>query len=220
MSETTSYARAVDANLAHMGTPMGEWRSCAHDLAVDADGHVCVSSVLPSGYAPAPSLYHNNGAGDTCCELCGHKIRHLYYAQHDGRKWLLIVGSECVKAFAGVDGEDLADEAERALALDLLAWAVAARSAAQSAARAYDPYALGHGLRSCLFKLLDKCDNVSVDPLTWARRNKAAIVKALNCWARLAGLWPAMSERSRTPLPPLPRPPEAWLPENRKEAAP
>lgn len=214
MSDVSTYARAVEANLRHMGTPMDEWRACAYDLAIDGDGRVCVSSVLPPGYASAPSMFHNGGSGDMCCELCGHKIRHAYYCQDDAKRWTLLVGSECVKAFAGVDGAELADEAERALALDLLTWIVAALPAVRfAAAHAYDPGCTAHFLRVALFKLHLKCNNASVDPLAWMRRNKAAIAKAMRKWSRAAGAWADMTSR-RPDLPPLPRPPEAWLPEN------
>jgi hypothetical protein len=205
MSETTSYARAVEANLAHMGTAMSDWRACANDLAIDADGKVCVSSVLPDGYAAAPSMYRNTASGDACCELCGHKIRHLYYCQNDAKRWTLIVGSECVKAFVGVDGATLADDAERALALETLAWLVDTHAALR-----------GQGMLALWYASRDAgaaaraCDNVSIDPLAWMRRNRKRILRAVRSWVRAVGV-PWMGNGPRV----MPRPPEAWLPENR-----
>lgn len=115
-----TYSQAVTENLAHMGTPAGEWRALQPTGMTETDGPngqpVCVPEfdfTSVAGYAAAPTLYpaQDSGGGMTNCELCGHPIKNVYHLANDVRQWSLIVGSECVTHFEGRSGERLTKEA-------------------------------------------------------------------------------------------------------------
>lgn len=106
MKETT-YSKAVQRNLEHMGTPSHEW-SASEILAITDNG---VEYAHLEGYKSAPTLYVPSGS-EACCELCGHPIKNCYRLQNDTRKLTLIVGSECVTHFAQANGEELVKQFE------------------------------------------------------------------------------------------------------------
>lgn len=110
-----NYEQSVKANLEHLGTPMHQWQAVPVKGMVQTEDNSKKVSMpefdFPQGYASAPSLYKNNGAGDVCCELCAHPIKNVYWIQNDTKKWTMIVGSECVTRFGeGKSGEQLSKE--------------------------------------------------------------------------------------------------------------
>lgn len=113
-----TYNQAVQRNLAHMGTPAGEWSAVPIKRMADSDapdGRQMPEFDFPdpSVYSKAPTLYPcNPGPGPMNCELCGHSpIKFVYWLQNDAKRWTLLVGSECVTHFAaGKSGQRLAKE--------------------------------------------------------------------------------------------------------------
>lgn len=106
-----NYQRAVKLNLEHMGTLASEWIAVPVSGVDEVDtGAGKKSSVpvfsFPQGYSSAPSLYKGE-----CCNLCGTPIKNVYWIQHDQRRWLLAVGSECVAHFG--DGSSGIQQAKR-----------------------------------------------------------------------------------------------------------
>lgn len=108
-NENSTYSEAVQQNLAQMGTPASEWAAVPVESSqADSEGRVINQFSLPAGYDVAPTLYRCTGQ-DMNCELCAHPIKNVFWLQNDTRKWLMIVGSECVTHFAeGKSGEELA----------------------------------------------------------------------------------------------------------------
>jgi hypothetical protein len=108
------YASRVKQNLAHLGTEGGEWRALPFTMSQDEKGRTFPQHDFSGvdGYSPAPSLYRSQGP-DAVCELCGKpKIKNVYHVAHHGKKWMMQVGSECVKHFGeGESGEHLEKEA-------------------------------------------------------------------------------------------------------------
>jgi hypothetical protein len=111
MAERITHAKAVAANFKHMNTSPNEWTAmpivgvCEEGLPVYA---------LPTGYRPAPTLYPQSGGGfgDMNCELCAHAIRRAFYIVNNSKRWLLIVGSECVTHFQEDSGMDMVKQSK------------------------------------------------------------------------------------------------------------
>jgi len=98
-----NYKQAVEKNLAHLGTPAGDWKALpilGAEKAEDDEGRIVEMPAFdfPKGYESAPSLYKGE-----CCNLCGTRIKIVYWIQNDKRRWIMPVGSECVTHFG--DGE-------------------------------------------------------------------------------------------------------------------
>lgn len=109
-----SYDKVVQDNLKQMGSTHSEWKAVAVEGMAEttANGKAVSMPVFnfPKGYTEAPSLYRNSGT-DMCCELCAHPIKNAYYVQNDARRWIMLVGSECVTHFEETSGQQLAKEA-------------------------------------------------------------------------------------------------------------
>jgi len=107
--EISSYSSAVAQNLAYMGTAAAEWAPVEiRRMATtknDAGADVSMPEFdFPEGFKSAESMYRNTGAGEGMnCELCGHMIKNAFWLRNDTRRWLLLVGSECVTHFSGGD---------------------------------------------------------------------------------------------------------------------
>ncbi len=120
-----SYQDRVNLTMEQLGTRLDEWAAVPVKGMVDAvgEGDKPVKAPefdFPVGYEAAKSPFASSGFGDTNCELCGHPIKRVYWIQHDGKKLLLPVGSECVTLFEGKSGSALAKEAEHQQRVDLL----------------------------------------------------------------------------------------------------
>ncbi len=94
-----NFHQAVQKNLEHLGTSASEW-SAVEVLGMEEieagpgkQQEVPVFS-FPEGYEKAPSLYTGE-----CCNLCGTKIKNVFWIQNDTRRWIMPVGSECVTHF-------------------------------------------------------------------------------------------------------------------------
>ena len=107
-----NYQKAIQMNYEHMGSHPVEWLATPVTGVVEADdgdgGSVSMPTFdFPVDYSRPPSLY----TGGDCCNLCGTRIRNVYWIQNDKRKWIMPVGSECVTHFGtGESGERLAKE--------------------------------------------------------------------------------------------------------------
>lgn len=117
VNERSTYDKIVNANLRFMGTSKSDWKALPIDTFSEVETGRGDSKLMPifdfsgmDGYKTAPSLYKNEGV-DTCCELCGHKIKEVYHLKNDSKKWKLIVGSECVTHFGtGDSGKKLTEK--------------------------------------------------------------------------------------------------------------
>lgn len=101
-----------------MGTAPTEWRALPFVLAEDEETRKIVPQVdwsAAKGYAPAPTLYPSS-SGSECCELCATKIKNVYGVINEKRRWVLLVGSECVTHFEGVSGKEMGQEALEVMA--------------------------------------------------------------------------------------------------------
>jgi len=138
-SQPPTYNKRVADNLKHMGAPDG-WRSLAivgMDEGKDLKkkrAMVPQFEPIPEGYTTAPSLYLPSGGigeqvsigfgvGETC-ELCGKQgIKFRYPVVHDGKKWVMWVGSECVTTFGEASGKqqerDHQKDARKSIVLEL-----------------------------------------------------------------------------------------------------
>lgn len=103
------YDTIVAQTLAAMGTASFEWSAVPGQMTEAGE-----EFSYPAGYSHAPSPLKALGI-EPNCELCGHGIKNCYWLQNDTRKWLLMVGSECVTHFGeGKSGEQIAKEHQRA----------------------------------------------------------------------------------------------------------
>ena len=108
-NETMTYNQVVAHNLAHMGTSGTDWRALEFTM-VETDKGKMPQFNFPAGYLPAPTLFSQQSNG-MCCELCGHtNLKYAYYIICDRKKYILLVGSECVKHFEGKSGKQIAKE--------------------------------------------------------------------------------------------------------------
>lgn len=138
-SQPPTYNKRVADNLKHMGAPDG-WRSLAivgMDEGKDLKkkrAMVPQFEPIPEGYTTAPSLYlPSGGIGEqvsigfgvgATCELCGKQgIKFRYPVVHDGKKWVMWVGSECVTTFGEASGKqqerDHQKDARKSIVLEL-----------------------------------------------------------------------------------------------------
>lgn len=120
-----SYQDRVALTMEHLDTRLDEWAAVPVKGMVDAVGEddkpvKAPEFDFPTGYEVAKSPFASAGFGDTSCELCGHPIKRVYWIQHDGKKLVMAVGSECVTLFEGKSGSALAKEAEHQQRVDLL----------------------------------------------------------------------------------------------------
>lgn len=96
-----NYQQAVQQNLDHMGSDRSEWTAVPVLSMVETDCEDGTNRVMPQfsfpeNYAEAPSMYKGE-----CCNLCGTRIKNVYWIQNDKRRWIMPVGSECVTHFGG-----------------------------------------------------------------------------------------------------------------------
>lgn len=120
----TSYAKNIEENLLFMGTPRDEWRAVPviGEEKIEVDGKTRKMPIFdfPKGYSKAPSMFKIEGS-NLNCELCGKDgIKTLYYLQNDPKKWVLSVGSECVRHFEeGKSGQENLKDAKIRQAIEL-----------------------------------------------------------------------------------------------------
>jgi hypothetical protein len=111
-AKLNTYQQRIKTNLEAMGTSEKEWSAVPINgfTNVDVNGKVKTMPefLFPKNYQKPPTLFPNSTSGDMNCELCGRKpIATAYYIQNDSKKFILIVGSECVKHFGeGASGKE------------------------------------------------------------------------------------------------------------------
>lgn len=98
------WADRVGWVFASMETQPSEWKPVAvkgFAQAEDDRGETVTMPEFdfPKGYDKAPSPLANVSGGGMQCEVCAHPLRFAYWLQHDEKKWLLLVGSECVNNY-------------------------------------------------------------------------------------------------------------------------
>lgn len=111
----STYDKVVAENLEHMQTSAAEWSAVGMIRMAETtdapDGRPMPEFAFPEDYDKAPTLHPTgNMAENMCCELCGHPIKNAYWIQNDKRRWVLMVGSECVTHFEGKSGERIVKE--------------------------------------------------------------------------------------------------------------
>lgn len=94
-----NFHQAVQKNLEHLGTPASDWIAVEilgmEEIEEDSgEGQEMPVFSFPDGFEKAPSLYTGE-----CCNLCGTKIKNVFWIQNDNRRWIMPVGSECVTHF-------------------------------------------------------------------------------------------------------------------------
>lgn len=95
-----AYEKAAAANMRRMGTDESEWSMLPFER--DKAGHR--RHEFPARYGIAPSIYANDMSGfalDYRCELCGDKVKNIYYIVNPKKKWLMRVGEKCLWKFKG-----------------------------------------------------------------------------------------------------------------------
>lgn len=104
----SNYAKRIGANFASMGTSPNQWRAVeitGFAETTNAKGEAVVMPTFDlssvSDYSPAPSAYAMgpNSSMAMNCELCGHDIQRVFYLANAEKKWLMIVGSECIDSY-------------------------------------------------------------------------------------------------------------------------
>ena len=94
--ESRNYQQSVQENLEHMGTALSDWTPVASTVTGhDERGKPSFDFQIPGGYIAAPSLYNSIQV----CHLCNTPCREKFPIQNDEKKWLLLVGSECITRF-------------------------------------------------------------------------------------------------------------------------
>lgn len=118
-----SYQDRVGANMEHLETDLNDWGAVAIKRMVEVDdggkSRMMPEFEFPKDYEPAPSLFRMSGQNANC-ELCGHPIKNVYWIQHDGKRWTMGVGSECITLFEEKSGQQLGKEALHQQRVDLL----------------------------------------------------------------------------------------------------
>lgn len=111
-----TYEQAVAANQIHMGTRIPEW-SAFPFTGEKSDGQPVQDLTGVTGMEKAPTMFRSSGIeGQGNCEWCGKQpVKNFFHIKHDGKKWSLAVGSECIGHFANVSGEQMAAEARENL---------------------------------------------------------------------------------------------------------
>lgn len=118
-----SYDARTRERMIELGTEFREWRGLASRIGEDG----LPVAELPAGYRPAPTLGESSG---DCCELCGAQIKNAFWALHDGKKWILRIGSECATRFGdGRSGVELAKDRADDEGRELLRRVILARKA-------------------------------------------------------------------------------------------
>ena len=110
------HAQAIADNMVHMKTKVSEWRAVPirrMAKTTDAKGNVIEMPEFdfPQGYDAAPTLYPQAGEDGTCA-YCGHTpIKNVFWLQHDGNRWTMPCGSECIRHFGGgISGQEMAQD--------------------------------------------------------------------------------------------------------------
>ena len=100
----SKYAKRIEENLNFMHTPRNEWKSLPiigfNEIEVIGKVKKMPIFEYPKNYSNAPTLYPSSKNPPYNCELCGQmNISMVYWIKNDTKKYLLGVGSECVKHF-------------------------------------------------------------------------------------------------------------------------
>ena len=101
-----TYDEKVSANMAHLGTMLGDWSTVAFTgrTIPDPDGgrpafEQDYSAVQGEGWKHADTLFPNTGT-EGVCELCGKSpIKFLFGIKCDKLRLTMSVGSECISRF-------------------------------------------------------------------------------------------------------------------------
>ncbi|MDO1449523.1 hypothetical protein Q0590_24820 [Rhodocytophaga aerolata] len=122
-AKETTYDKRVAENLRQMGTQRTDWQAVPINgfSETERNGEIIKMPVFdfPKGYGDAPSKYKITGS-TLSCELCSKpNISVIYYLQNDSKKWLLKVGSECVKRFGEKSGIELLRDQKLKMAIEL-----------------------------------------------------------------------------------------------------
>lgn len=99
MKHTEKVAQTIE----EMGQKFCDWKACH----IKVRGTGAPEAVLPNGYTTAPSRFQNTQGSSGHCEVCYHSIKNFYAIQNDTTHQIMFVGSECVKLFGGVSGEQM-----------------------------------------------------------------------------------------------------------------
>lgn len=121
-----NYNQAVERNFRYMKAPASEWTAVPVKSMVETTSDTGKPVLMPEfdmpiGYTTAPSLFRSTGGPEANCELCGHPIKIVYWLQNHTRRWILMIGSECVTHFAeGESGQQRDERLRREHRRDLL----------------------------------------------------------------------------------------------------
>lgn len=97
-----TWSEQADQTFAELGTCASEWHPAGavdlqHGLMPNGGEAALSDFSWPEGYRPAPTPFRNTGTEGMRCELCGrHPLKYAYYLQHDGKRLIMLVGSECI----------------------------------------------------------------------------------------------------------------------------
>ncbi len=134
-----TYKQAVHATFLYTGTNAHEWTSTpvtGFEQVTDGERDAVVPVFQRPGDYTAADVIFKADAGGGCCELCGKNIKNVYSIQHDGKKLLMNVGSECVTHFqAGETGEKMAKKSATETYRKLIDGAEMAQSLVREAGR-------------------------------------------------------------------------------------
>lgn len=100
-----AYEKRIGETFDTLGTKPEEWSPCEisgfHEYSFGQANIVCEPVFsIPDGYTFVKTRFTvSSMSGMQACNLCGHPIVHLYYIKHDAKKWVMLVGSECVSNY-------------------------------------------------------------------------------------------------------------------------
>ena len=107
MKHTEKVAQTIE----EMGQKLCDWKAC--HIKISDTG--ALEAVVPGGYTTAPSRYKNTQGSSGHCEVCCHAIKNFYAIRNDVTQQVMLVGSECVKLFGGVSGEQAESQSDEDL---------------------------------------------------------------------------------------------------------
>lgn len=118
---TNQYRAKQADNFKAVDTEASQWKACPIlEIKEKENGQQVIIYDIPPGYLEVTPYFNSLTKNDlhllmemvqsanisgmgwkTYCQLCGHGIKEPHPIQHDGKKLLMFVGSECVNNFMG-----------------------------------------------------------------------------------------------------------------------
>lgn len=93
------YNKRIGENFDRMQTKPEEWVQADITQYKVVNDKVVPYFYLPTNYTKPDTLYPCIDPFDVHCELCNHPIINIFYLLHHEKKYILMVGSECINNY-------------------------------------------------------------------------------------------------------------------------